>query len=391
MLDIREISAQIESLIDKNTIENIIISNPIKKSEDKANKVKVTPILLKDKLNYQISEYIGQKVIHKNTDADNILTEILNIMEDNFKQCNITANKHCTILMNKKKQFTLTGIKDNINVKSLPKTHNKAKNYIIGDGQFVDWMYQLGLMDKNGIVLKHRQKKFRQINKFLEMLKDIETEIPENSVIIDMGCGKSYLTFAMYHYFNEIKRKNVEIRGYDLKKDVVEYCNSLSNKFGFKNLKFYCEDIANIENTDERISMIITLHACDTATDYAIYHGIRWGCKVMMNVPCCQHELFHQMKNVSMNIMLNHGIIKERFAALLTDSIRARLIEIMGYKVQVMEFIDLEDTPKNIMIRSVRTSKKPNKSLIEDLNNIINEYNIEPTLYKLLNDKLNLK
>ena len=214
-----------------------------------------------------------------------------------------------------------------------PKEHNKVKNYIIGEGEYVDWMYQLGLMDKNGVVLKHRQKKFRQINKFLEMLKDIEKEIPENSVIVDMGCGKSYLTFAMYHYFNIIHNKNVEIRGYDLKKDVVEYCNSLSEKFGFKNLKFYCQDIAEIENTDERIAMIITLHACDTATDYAIYHGIRWGCRVMMNVPCCQHELFHQMKNESMNIMLDHGIIKERFAALLTDSIRARIIEIMGYRV----------------------------------------------------------
>lgn len=271
----------------------------------------------------------------------------------------------------------------------IPKEHNKAKNYIISEGEYVDWMYQLGLMDKGGIVLKHRQKKFRQINKFLEMLKDIEREVPENSVIVDMGCGKSYLTFAMYHYFNIINNKNVEIRGYDLKKDVVEYCNGLSRKFGFKNLKFYCEDIANIENTDERIAMIITLHACDTATDYAIYHGIRWGCRVMMNVPCCQHELFHQMKNDNMNIMLNHGIIKERFAALLTDSIRARIIEIMGYKVQVMEFIDMEHTPKNIMIRSVKTGKKADGKFIDDLERIVGEYNVEPTLYKLLIENKN--
>ncbi|MDO5388454.1 MAG: SAM-dependent methyltransferase, partial [Clostridia bacterium] len=216
----------------------------------------------------------------------------------------------------------------------------------------------------------------------------IESEILENSVIIDMGCGKSYLTFAMYHYFNIINKKNVEIRGYDLKKDVVEYCNELYQRFGFDRLKFYCEDISGIENTDERISMIITLHACDTATDYAIYHGIRWGCRVMMNVPCCQHELFHQMKNDSMNIMLKHGIIKERFAALLTDSLRAQIIELMGYKVQVMEFIDIEDTPKNIMIRSVKTGRKGNKALKEDVERIIKEYNIKPTLYRLLEDRL---
>lgn len=388
MLDKRELIVQLENLIDKNLIESINISKPLKKGEDKPSKIKITSMILKNKLTYQVSEYIGQKVIHKNIEPENVFDELVSSMEDNFKQCNITANKHCTILMNKKKQFTLTGIKDNLNVKCSPKSHNKAKNYIIAEGECVDWMYQLGLMDKDGVVLKHRQKKFRQINKFLEMLKDIEREIPENSVIIDMGCGKSYLTFAMYHYFNVIKKKNVEIRGYDLKKDVVEYCNSLSVKFQFKNLNFYCEDIANIENTDERISMIITLHACDTATDYAIYHGIRWGCKVMMNVPCCQHELFHQMKNDKMNIMLNHGIIKERFAALLTDSIRARIIEIMGYKVQVMEFIDLEDTPKNIMIRSVKAKQKDNKYLKADLESILKEYSIEPTLYKLLAEKM---
>ena len=389
MLDKNELKKQLENTIDKNSIESVSISNPLKKTEDKAFKIKTEPINLKGELKYQISEYIGQKVIHKNVDSENIFDEIINAMYDNFKQCNITANKYCTILMNKKKQFTLTGVKENINSKMIPKEHNKAKNYIISEGEYVDWMYQLGLMDKGGIVLKHRQKKFRQINKFLEMLKDIEREIPENSVIVDMGCGKSYLTFAMYHYFNIINNKNVEIRGYDLKKDVVEYCNDLSRKFGFKNLKFYCEDIANIENTDERIAMIITLHACDTATDYAIYHGIRWGCRVMMNVPCCQHELFHQMKNDNMNIMLNHGIIKERFAALLTDSIRARIIEIMGYKVQVMEFIDMEHTPKNIMIRSVKTGKKADGKLIDDLERIVGEYNVEPTLYKLLIENKN--
>lgn len=384
MLDKIELKNQLENIIDKKLIESVSISNPLKKGDDKPNKVKISSILLKGNLSYQVSQYIGQKVMHKNIEPDIVIDEIIDIMEDNFKQCSITANRFCTILMNKKKQFTLTGVKDNLNVSCSPKEHNKVKNYIIGEGEYVDWMYKLGLMDKDGVVLKHRQKKFRQINKFLEMLKDIENEIPENSIIIDMGCGKSYLTFAMYHYFNIIKKKNVEIRGYDLKKDVVEYCNELAEKFEFKSLKFYCEDIANIENTDDRIAMIITLHACDTATDYAIYHGIRWGCRVMMNVPCCQHELFHQMKNDDMSIMLNHGIIKERFAALLTDSIRARIIELKGYKVQVMEFIDMEHTPKNIMIRSVKTGKKENKGLLKELERIIKEYNIEPTLYKLI-------
>lgn len=387
MLDKNELKVQLLNIIDRNEIEGAVISSPLKKSSD-ITKIKIEPVMLKGKLKYRFAYYEGQKVIHKNIDRENVFDEIIAVMEEGFKQCSITANKHCTVLMNKKRLFSLTGVKENINKKAVSVSHNKVKNYIIGENEYVEWMYLLGIMDKDGVVLKHRQKKFRQINKFLEMLKDIESEILENSVIIDMGCGKSYLTFAMYHYFNIINKKNVEIRGYDLKKDVVEYCNELSQRFGFDRLKFYCEDISGIENTDERISMIITLHACDTATDYAIYHGIRWGCRVMMNVPCCQHELFHQMKNDSMNIMLKHGIIKERFAALLTDSLRAQIIELMGYKVQVMEFIDIEDTPKNIMIRSVKTGRKGNKALKEDVERIIKEYNIKPTLYRLLEDRL---
>ncbi|MGN1318197.1 MAG: class I SAM-dependent methyltransferase [Lachnospirales bacterium] len=382
MLEFSEIKSEIKNLIDYNKIETITLSKPIKKDEEHFIKVNVKAINLKNKLCYQFSMLKNNKMYHKNIEPEIVIDTFLEIMESNFKQCNIIANKYANILMNKKKQFTLTGVKDNLKSQNVLE-HNKVKNYILKEGEYVDWLYKLGVMDKNGVVLSHKQKKFRQINKFLEMLKDIEGYIPENSVIVDMGCGKSYLTFAIYHYFNIIKNKNVEIKGYDLKKDVVINCNKLAESFGFNNLKFYCDDIANIENDDEKISMIITLHACDTATDYAIYHGIRWGCKVIMNVPCCQHELFKQMKNDSMSIIMDNGIIKERFAALLTDGIRARILEIMGYKANVFEFIDMEHTPKNIMIRSVKTNKKADKSRKDDLDRIIKEYNIMPTLYKL--------
>lgn len=382
MLNIQELKSQLKNIIDYNTIESAILSNPIKKTEEHFVKVSVKALSIKNKLCYQFSMLKNNKMYHKNIEPENILDELADLMAENFKQCSITADKYATILMNKKRMFTITGVRDNTNSRTIF-SHNKEKNYILKDGVFVDWLYRLGVMDKDGIVLSHKQKKFRQINKFLEMLRDIEDNVPENSIIVDMGCGKSYLTFAIYHYFNNIMHKNVEIRGYDLKKDVVENCSRLTEEFGFDRLKFYCQDIADIENTDDKISMIITLHACDTATDYAIYHGIRWGCKVIMNVPCCQHELFHQMKNDSMSVLLDHGIIKERFAALLTDSIRARILEIMGYKANVMEFIDMEHTPKNIMIRSVKTGRKADVSKLEDLERIIKEYNIMPTLYKL--------
>ncbi len=387
MLDTKDVLIELKNKIDENTISAATISDPIKKGEGLASKVKVSAISLKGELMYQLSQYVGDKVYHKNVSPDTVIDNIVAIMENNFKQCEIKANIICTVLMNKKRQFTLTGVKKNDKTDIIPKGHNKEKNYILPEGEYVDWMYRLGLMDKKGRVLNQKQKKFRQINKFLEMLRDIENEIPENSTVIDMGCGKSYLTFAMYHYFNNIKNKHIHIEGYDLKRDVVDLCNSLAKEFGFSDLKFCCRDIADIENKDNKISMIITLHACDTATDHAIYNGIRWGCRVMMNVPCCQHELFWQMKNEDMDILLKHGIIKERFAALMTDSIRAEIIEIMGYKVQVMEFIDMEHTPKNIMLRSVRTGRKDNGEKLKKVERPMKEYNIEPTLYKLLFEK----
>lgn len=385
MLNYTEVKKQIKNIIDENKIDSATLSNPIKKDDEHYTKVTLKAMLLKDRLTYQLSLLKNNKMFHKNIEPENILDELLELMNENFKQLNINADNYATVLMNKKHLFTVTGVKENLKPQNI-QGHNKEKNYILKEGEYVDWLYHLGIMDKKGIVFSHRQKKFRQINKFLEMLKDIEENVPQNSVIVDMGCGKSYLTFAIYHYFNNIKNKNVEIRGYDLKKDVVDYCNSLAEKFDFKRLKFYCQDIAETENNDNRISMIITLHACDTATDYAIYHGIRWSCNVIMNVPCCQHEVFHQMKGNSLNILTGHGILKERFAALLTDSIRAAILEIKGYKADVIEFIDMEHTPKNIMIRSVKANKATDDTKLKELQDTLNTFGINPTLYKLVFD-----
>lgn len=239
-------------------------------------------------------------------------------------------------------------------------------------------------MDKNGIVVSHKQKKFRQINKFLEMLKDVEENLPKNAKIIDMGCGKSYLTFAMYYYFNIIKSKNVTINDYDLKKDVVEHCNKLAKEFNFKNLQFFNEDIQNIDK-DENINMIISLHACDTATDYAIYFGVKLNCDVILSVPCCQHELFKQIKNNELSSMLSYGILKERFSSLLTDNLRADALKLCGYKTNIIEFIDMEHTPKNIMIKAIKNKQfTKNIKNIEKFEKLLYNFNINPTIYKLL-------
>ncbi len=380
MYTIDEAVDKISQIINVDMLESATISNPVKKGE--VFKIKVKGILQKGEVYYQLSKYIDTKITHENCSKDIIIKRIIELMSEGFKQCNIVADNYLTVLMNKRGEFKLTGIKPNLNASVCKGEHNRDKNYILTDGELIPWMYKLGLMDKEGKVVSHKQKKFRQINRFLEFLKDVEDNIPDNSVIIDMGCGKSYLTFAMYHYFNEINHKNIHIMGFDLKKDVVNYCNSLTEQFGFKGLKFYAEDIANIDNVDGKIAMIITLHACDTATDIALYHGIRWGCKVIMSVPCCQHEINNQISNENMDIILKHGILKERFSAVMTDAVRARILEIKGYKTSVMEFIDMEHTPKNIMIRAVKSGKE-NPKKIKELKAFLDSFNVKQTLYEL--------
>ena len=305
---------KLKELINIDYFSKAIISNPIKKGENLPKKIDIKKIILKNKPCFQFTYYIDKKVTHENIEDSNIILEkIVSIMKENFKQCDILADNSLTLLMNKKGDFKITGIKKSTNIDIAPQAHNKAKNYILKDGEYIVWLYKLGVMDKNGVVVSHKQKKFRQINKFLEMLKDVEENLPKNAKIIDMGCGKSYLTFAMYHYFNVIKNKNVTINGYDLKKDVVEHCNNLAKEFNFKNLQFFNEDIQNIDK-DENINMIISLHACDTATDYAIYFGVKLNCDVILSVPCCQHELFKQIKNENLSSMLSYGVFKVRFS-----------------------------------------------------------------------------
>lgn len=221
------------------------------------------------------------------------------------------------------------------------------------------------------------------------MVSDIEKYLPNNALIVDMGCGKSYLTFAMYYYFNEIKKKNVKIKGFDLKKDVVDSCNKLTEKLGFKGLEFFAGDIAELDTSKEKVDMIITLHACDTATDYALCHAVKWGCKVIMSVPCCQHELFYQVENDLLSGLLSYGILKERFSAVLTDAIRANTLELFGYKTNVVEFIDMEHTPKNIMIRAVKMGKpKDFEEKYKKYRRMLEEFNVKPMLYKLLEKEL---
>lgn len=256
---------------------------------------------------------------------------------------------------------------------------------MLEEGRPVPFLVDLGVMTKEGQVVRSRYDKFRQINRFLEFIEDILPRLDRNreNVIIDFGCGKSYLTFAMYYYLKELKGYSVRIIGLDLKKDVIARCNLLAERYGFDHLRFCPGDIASYEGVD-RVDMVVTLHACDTATDYALYKAVKWGAKVILSVPCCQHELNGQMKNELLAPLFSYGIIKERTAALFTDAIRAQILEGQGYRTQLLEFIDMEHTPKNILIRAVRQGEKKDNG--EELKTILDFLHGDLTLYRLFQE-----
>ena len=264
-------------------------------------------------------------------------------------------------------------------------THESLKKYLLEEGRPVPFLIDLGVMSEDGKIKNARYDKFRQLNRFLEFIEDILPKLPKERevTILDFGCGKSYLTFAMYHYLHELKHYDVHIIGLDLKTDVIEKCNRLADKYGYEKLNFYQGDIASYEGC-EQVDMVVTLHACDTATDYALEKAVRWNASVILSVPCCQHELNRQIKNETLAPILEYGILKERFSAILTDGLRAQMLESKGYDTQILEFIDMEHTPKNLLIRAVRTGKRSDQGKVEKM---LAALNIHPTLDRLLNEK----
>lgn len=258
--------------------------------------------------------------------------------------------------------------------------HNRTKNYLLQENEKILPLVDMGVMTKDGKIIHTQMDKFRQINRFLEIINDTLKGWEKTTItIIDFGCGKSYLTFVMYYYLTQIKKLNAKVIGLDLKEEVIEKCNIVAEKYGYKGLSFQIGDIHGFEPT-ENIDMVVSLHACDTATDYALFNAISWNVPIILSVPCCQHEINFQIKN-AWPIMTKYGLIKERFSALLTDAIRANLLETQGYAVQVIEFIPIEHTAKNVLIRAIKTGKK---SDLKSVQTLCQQFNIQPTLFRLL-------
>ena len=355
-----------------------------KRNKAEVQKIKLRPVVIKNTFLIQVTEYIGKQVIHDNKTLEAIKEYIYVSLRDNFKQANIRTEEYTyNILISKKGQVTVKKKKE-IEKKKPVLIHNRVKKYLLQEGKPVDFLVYLGVMNSEGFVVKSKYDKFRQINRFLEFVEDIVDKLPKNKVIniIDFGCGKSYLTFAIYYYLKKEKNLYVNIVGLDLKSDVIKHCNQIATDLKYDGLEFLEGDIAQYKGKDD-VDMVVTLHACDTATDYAIAKAIDWNAKVVLSVPCCQHELNNQIQNEVLSPIFKYGILKEKMAALITDGIRAGVLEEHGYDTQILEFIDMEHTPKNLMIRAV---KKKNVSYAKNqkLDNLIKELNVKPTIKELI-------
>ena len=366
-------------------IVKVVLSNKMK-SDVQYNKI---VFLLKEKKGkeyYQIEKYTDKQVFHENIDKDELEESLFENIEAKYKQVNAWSENSTFDMKISKKGKVFLGKKSSDNKKVVNKSHNKEKNYILKEGMIIQPLIDLGVFTKEGKVVNSKYDKYKQINRFVEIIDDeIKKTDQKELTILDFGCGKSYLTFVLYYYFVEIKKINVKMIGLDLKEDVIKKCNDIAKRYNYENLHFEIGDINGFKYNNN-VDMVITLHACDTATDYALYNAVKWNAKMIFSVPCCQHEFNAQMMTDDLSILTRYGIVQERVAALMTDVVRANLLESLGYKTQLLEFIDIAHSPKNILIRASKSnisSEKKEKALFE-VESLMNKFNFKPTLYNLL-------
>lgn len=360
---------------------------PRNKEED--SRIKIRPVMIKGELVFQMERFRGKQVFHENLSAAEAAEKIISAM-DQFRQLDVeTRQMTATVLISKKgkvtvrkKQKTVQEVKAGTRPAQM---HNRQKKYILEEGRPVPFLIDLGVQTADGKIVKSRYDKFRQINRFLEFIADIMPILPKDRTvrIIDFGCGKSYLTFAMYYYLHELAGLDIRVTGLDLKTEVIRNCSMLAQKYGYAGLEFLQGDIADYTGADA-VDMVVTLHACDTATDLALHKAVKWGASVILSVPCCQHEMNRQIQCDALQPALKYGLIRERMSALLTDAVRANLLEEQGYDAQILEFIDMEHTPKNILIRAVK--RKNGKCVKTGVSEMADFLNTNLCLQRLLSE-----
>lgn len=309
--------------------------------------------------------------------------------ESSYRQINLIGkNKTLEILVSEKGKLHFSGSLDGGERVELSDAQDKEKNYILTAENGGAFLTKLGILGKNGEIHDKKQAKYRQINKFLEHIETVKDLFKDKDelTVCDLCCGKSYLTFAVYWYFTELLGKRVRMYGVDLKKDVIEYCSEVARSLGFNGLRFECGDVSRFA-TPSAPDLVISLHACDVATDYVLAGAVKTGAKVILSTPCCQHEINGQLRSEALSVITEHSLLKQKLSVAVTDALRAKMLEIYGYKVTVCELIDPEETPKNVLIRAIKSDRTQGarvKKLSEQYAATCELLNVKPTLLDLL-------
>lgn len=303
----------------------------------------------------------------------------------------ITPVGECSVMISKKGKITiLNKIKfgsANLTLMDIPvQSHNKQKNYIITPENSSEFLIKLGICSSDGKIHDKKMSKYRQINKFLEIVDDVYSELPKEDslTVCDLCCGKSYLSFAVYHFLTVIKCRKVKMYAVDLKADVISFCSDLAKRLEY-NMEFICDDISNF-NPDSKVDMVVSLHACDIATDIVLSNAIRLNAKVILSTPCCHHELQKTIKCSELSFITRHSILKQKLADAATDSLRCLALEYFGYDVTAFELIDPEETPKNVIIKGIYKNTKIEKrqKALTEYHNAVSFLGVDPFIGKIL-------
>lgn len=366
---------EIENLLSQLNLEESLVSAALSQPKKEADpsrgsyeRINVKPVLLKEKLMLQFEGFKGPQAFHENLPLTDGVAYFIELAKNQYKQVKLSTTAYdYDLLINRKGMASVKRVPSK--KERLVTGHDRKKQYLLEDGKFVDYLAHLGVMDETGKVYKKKYDKFKQLNRFLEFVNDCLPALLERNEglkrpirILDFGCGKAYLTFALYHYLVQVQGLKVDIIGLDLKTDVIAYCNSVATSLGYEGLKFLEGDIRDYEQSGG-VDMVVTLHACDNATDEALAKAVDWNAKVILSVPCCQHEFFKQLDNPSQTPILKHGILRDKLNSLVTDSLRGLALEALGYDVQMLEFIDMTHTPKNVLIRAYREESQTKDTL----------------------------
>ena len=369
----------LEKIVNNKPLK-IVISNP---TCGDIKKVSVRPAVIGGKEVWQFESFTKTQVFHENVETQALAETVIKVFRQLDAFC---SEREFSLKITKKGKMLTSSRKASGKIKA-DTAHNREKNYILKEGNIIPPLVDLGVMTADGRIVKAKSDKFRQINRFVEIIDDLIGKTGLDDIkIIDFGCGKSYLTFILYYYLTEIKGMHPRIIGLDLKEKVIEDCNEISKKYGYDGLTFEIGDINGFKSPFKP-DMVISLHACDTATDHAIYNALNWDAKYCFFVPCCQHEINLQLKKNTLPVITDYGITRERFAALITDNIRARLLTACGYSVDMLEFIDISHSPKNILIRAVKTKKDTDTKLFRETGEFLDSISVKQTLFDLLKDK----